>query len=139
MGAPDFQNLREVLKGLSLHEVDFTVGDAFVSRIGDVKQAITKIDVGAEPWVGEWLSAEHVKAGMLWTAAKINWSREQSSGADDTFNRETRAAIVDRFNQWVLTFVDRLDAYEESGRSAADVAEWLANLERFKIDPIHNP
>lgn len=139
MGIPDFQNLREVLSGLSLHEVDFAVGDAVVSRIGDVKQAISKIDANAEPWVREWLSAEHVKAGMLWAAAKTNWSREQSNGADGTFNRGTRAVIIDRFNQWVLTIQDRLDVYERSSRSPDDVEKWRNELERFKQDPLGNP
>ena len=45
MTGADFQDLREVLRPLSLHEADFTVGDAFVSRIGDVKQAINQIDM----------------------------------------------------------------------------------------------
>lgn len=139
MSRADFHDLREVLRPLSLHEVDFTVGDAFVSRIGDVKQVINQIDTTGEPWVADWLSAEHLKAGMLWTAAKTNWNREQSSGPDRTFNTRTRAAIVDRFNKWVADLQGNLDRYERSTRSAIDVAEWRAGLERFRTDPVHNP
>lgn len=139
MSRADFYNLREVLTPLSLHEVDFAMGDAFVSRIGDVKQTMNQIDTTDEPWVAEWLSAEHLKAGMLWTAAKTNWSREQSSGPDRTFNARTRAAIVGRFNRWVTDLQGRLDRYERSSRTETDVAEWRAALERFRKDPVNNP
>ena len=139
MSGVDFHDLREVLRLLSLHEVDFTVGDAFVSRIGDVKQAINQIDTTGEPWVADWLSAEHLKAGMLWTAAKANWNREQSNGPDRIFNPQTRGAILDRFNKWVTDLQGRLDRYERSSRIEADVAEWRAALERFRKDPVHNP
>lgn len=139
MSIPDFHDLRGQLNGLSLHEVDFTVGDAFVSRIRDLKVAIDRLDTSAEPWVAKWLSAEHYKAGVLWTAAKTNWAKEQSSGADSTFNAQTRAAIVERFNAWASELQQRLTGYEHSGRTAADVAEWCASLERFKRDPLSNP
>jgi hypothetical protein len=139
MSKAEFQDLREALRSLSLHEVDFSVDDAFVSHIGDVKRAVTALDTTAEPWVAEWASAEHVKGGMLWTAAKTNWSRQQSAGSDRTFNERARAHIIDRFNAWVAEFRRRLDDYENSDRSAVDVAEWRHNLDLFRKDPVRNP
>lgn len=114
------------------------MGDAFVSRIGDVKEVMNQIDTTGEPWVADWLSAEHLKAGMLWTAAKSNCNREQSSGPDRTFNVRTRASSVDRFNKWVADLQGRLDHYERASRTSADVAQWRLALERFRKDPVHN-
>ena len=139
MRNPDFRNLRETLSGLSLHEVDFSMGDAFVSRLRDVKVALDQLDTSSEPWAAKWLIAEHLKAGMLWTAAKTNWAKEQSDGTDETFNAGSRASLITRFNRWVADIEQRLDCYEGSDRSPSTVAPWLAELERFRDDPIHNP
>ena len=76
---------------------------------------------------------------MLWTAAKTNWNKEQSGGTDSTFNVRTRATLVTRFNTWVTDFQRRLDTYETTGRSASVVRPWIAELERFRQDPVHNP
>ncbi len=136
----DFHQLREVLRGLSLHEADLAEGDdTVVNQLSEFKQAADRVDTTNEPWVAEWLSAEHLKAAMLQTAAKTNRRREQSDGADRIFNERNRAAIVTRFNRWVMECRTRLDAYERSPRTAADVAEWRAHLERFRQDPVHNP
>ncbi|GEM_PF-4153498 len=137
--APDFRDLRDTLRDLSLHEADFGVGDAFTSHLGDVKQAIDRLDTTTEPWVATWLSVEHQKAGVLWTAAKMNWSKEQATGPDRTFNAHTRAAIITRFNDWVVAVSHRLDTYQRSARTERDVAEWRTELERFHRDPVRNP
>jgi hypothetical protein len=139
MSTLDFQDLRAALSGLSLHEVDFSVGDGFVSRLRDVKVAIDQLNTSAEPWVAKWLAAEHLKAAMLWTAAKTNWGKEQSDGTDQTFSVRTRASLITRFNTWVVTVEHRLDTYEATGRSASVVAPWIAELERFRQDPVQNP
>lgn len=139
MGTVDFRELREVLRNLSLQEVDFAAGDADVSRLADFKQATNRLDTTGEPWVAEWLSAEHLKAVMLHTAAITNWRKEQSEGADQTFNSRNRGVIVGRFNAWVTECQSRLDTYERSARTPFVVAEWRAGLERFRQDPVHNP
>ncbi len=139
MSGANFDSLREHLRGLSLHEVDFTVGDAFVSRLGDLKQAILQVDTKSEPWVAQWLAAEHYKAGLLWTGAKVNWSKEQTEGAHGAFNAQTRVDLIGRFNRWASHLQARLAAYERSGRTSDDVATWQAELERFRQDPVNNP
>lgn len=138
MSHPDFSDVSEILRVLSLHEVDFSVGDAFVSRLRDVKVAMDQLDTSSEPWVAKWLAAEHLKGGMLWTAAKTNWVKEQSDGTDRTFNARARAALITRFNGWVADIRQRIHSYEMSDRSASTVAPWVAELERFREDPMHN-
>lgn len=136
----DFRELREVLRGLSLHEADLAEGnDTFVNQLAEFRQAVNRLDTTDEPWVAEWLSAEHLKAAMLQPAAKINRRKEQSDGADRIFNVRNRAAIVTRFNEWVTECRSRLDAYERSSRTAPDVGRWRAALERFRQDPVHKP
>lgn len=135
----NFEELREVLRNLSLREADFAAGDAVVNRVADFKRAVDRLDTADEPWVSEWLAAEHLKAGMLYTAAKTSWSKEQAEGAGTTFNAKTRAAIIQRFNAWVSQVRARLDAYERSSRSLTDVEQWRAALARFRQDPVHNP
>lgn len=130
----DFQELREVLRDLSLHES----GDAVVNKLAELKQAANRVDTADEPWVAEWLSAEHAKAAMLQTAAKTNWRKEQTDGTDRTFNARNRTKIITRFNQWVTECRSGLDAYERSGRTAVEVADRRAALERFRQDPVHN-
>jgi hypothetical protein len=139
MRTNNFQELLEVLRDLSLSEADFAAGDAVVDRVANFKQAVNRLDTSDGPWVGAWLAAEHLKAGTLYAAAKTNWSKEQADGAGVTFNSRTRAAIVSRFNDWVNQCRSRLDAYERSARTSADVAQWRAGLDRFREDPVHNP
>ncbi|MDN5795866.1 MAG: hypothetical protein L0H79_08965 [Intrasporangium sp.] len=139
MSHPDFRSLRDALSDLSLHEIDFSVGEAFVSRLRDVRVAVDQLDTDSEPWAAKWLIAEHLKAGMLWTAAKTNWAKEQSGGTDETFSARSRASLIARFNKWVADIEHRLDCYEASDRSPSTVAPWIAELERFREDPIRNP
>lgn len=139
MSQLNFRDLRETLNGLSLHEVDFSVGDAFVRRLRDMRVAVEQLASGEEPWVTDWLVSEHVKAGMLWAAAKTNWAKEQSDGRGRTFSAESRASLIARFNGWVGDLNQRLDSYEVSDRSPSAVAPWIAELKRFRDDPTHNP
>lgn len=139
MPTATFRELHEVLRTLPLREGDFAAGDAVVNRVADFKRAVERLDTTDEPWVADWLSAEHYKAGVLYSAAKTNWNKEQAEGAHGPFNAMTRAAIVQRFNRWVSELVARLDAYERSSRSAADVAHWRGSLARFRDDPVRNP
>jgi hypothetical protein len=139
VGTVTFQELRSVLQGISLRESDFAAGEARVERLADFKRTVVSLDTAAEPWVAEWLLDEHVKGAMLHTAAVVNWRKEKSDGAGTTFNVKNRGAIVQRFNDWVSQVEHRLDAYERSSRSRADVELWRADLARFREDPVHNP
>lgn len=121
-----------------MHESDLGAGDAVVNKLAEVKQAANRVDTTDEPWIVDWLSAEHLKGAMLQTAAETNWRKEQTDGTDRTFNARARSTIITRFNGWVTECRARLDAYERSGRTAADVIEWRAALERFRQDPVHN-
>ena len=139
MSSIDFQELRQILQGLSLREADLTEGnDAVVDRLREFKRAVERLDTTDQPGVAEWLSAEHVKAVMLQTAAKTNRRKEDSDGTDHIFNVRNRAAILTRFDKLVVECRSRLTAYEEAPRST-DVAEWRAALERFRQDPVRNP
>ena len=138
MSSIDFQELRQILQGLSLREADLTEGnDAVVDRLREFKRAVERLDTTGQPWVAEWLSAEHVKAVMLQTAAKTNRRKEDSDGTDRIFNVRNRGTILTRFNKWVIGCRSRLDAYERSPRST-DVAEWRTALERFRQDPVRH-
>lgn len=139
MMTADFRQVREVLRGLALSEADLAAGDAAVNRLANFRQAIDQLDTTDEPWVAEWLTAEHLKAAVLHTAAKTNWRKEHSDGADRKFNARTRAVIVDRFNTWVTECRSHLGAYERSDRSVAEVAQRRRALERFHQDPVNNP
>lgn len=139
MVTTDFRQVREVLRGLALSEADLAAGDATVDRLAKLRQAIDRLDTTDEPWVAEWLTAEHLKAAVLHTAAKTSWRKEHSHGADRTFNARTRAVIVDRFNTWVIECRSHLSAYERPDRSVAAVAQRQRALERFHQDPVNNP
>lgn len=137
MAAVTFRRIREILHSVSLGEDDFA-GDVAVRRVASFKRVVDELDTTDEPWVAKWLAAEHYKAGVLYAAAKINWSKEQSEGTHGPFNVRNRAAIIRRFNLWVSELQARLDAYESSSRSAADVASWLNSLEKFRADSVGN-
>lgn len=74
--AAEFREVREILRGLALSEADFAAGDAAVNRLANFRQAIDRLDTIDEPWVAGWLTAEHLKAAVLHTAAKTNWRKE---------------------------------------------------------------
>lgn len=139
MTTADFRDLRGVLSKLSLREADLGSGDAVVNRLSDFRRAIVALDTSDEPWVGEWLDAEHLKAAMLHTAAMMNWRKEATDGTGPTFNARNRQAIISRFNDWSAECRSRLDSYEQSPRTAADVAHWRAELDLFRQDPVRNP
>lgn len=139
MPSTSLEGVRESLQALQLHEVDFAVGDAFVSGLRDVKVAIEDVSAEAEPWLRAWLDSEYLKGAMLWTGAKTNWKKERAEGPHGPFNIEVRANLVQRFNLWNTTLRDRLTQYERSSRSAADVADWRAELDRLHQDPLAGP
>lgn len=139
MTTADFRELRGILSKLSLREEELGRGDAVVNRLSDFKRAVVELDTSGEPWVGDWLDAEHLKAGMLHTAAMMNWRKEATGGTGPTFNARNRQAIISRFNNWSAECRSRLDSYEQSSRTAADVARWRAELDQFRQDPVRNP
>ena len=137
MTTNDFTDVRGILRALSLSESDFT-SDAVGKQIAEFKSAVDSLDADAEPWVIEWLGQEHYKGAVLFTAAKVNWSKNQTDPGKP-FDPRSRAAIVSRFNGWAVEVLDRLDVYERSTRRAADVAQWIDGLARFRADPVHQP
>jgi hypothetical protein len=137
MTSADLHGLRHHLSGLTLDESAFSAGDAVVNRVRDFGAAVTSLEAPSEPWLAEWLHAENVKGGMLYAAAKINWNHEQL-GKGTAGDTRMRATIVNRFNSWVAQALERLSLYEMNPTSGT-TRPWLAELDRFKIDPVRNP
>lgn len=123
---------------LRLHEPDLADTNAGLGRVANFNQAIQELDTTNEPWLAEWLTAEHLKAAILYGTAHVNWRKEQAEGADTTFNAATRAAIIRRFNDWATQARSRLEQYEQSSRTASDVTPWRAALAEFRDDPVNN-
>ncbi|MWV32253.1 hypothetical protein [Rathayibacter iranicus] len=121
---------------LSLDESDFS-GDAAVAKIAAFKREVVALGASSEHWAIEWLSDEHYKAAVLYGAAKVNWDHELA-GQGTSADRRMRLTIVSRFNEWVEEIQDRLNDYERSARTAADVADWRDELARFRTDPVRN-
>lgn len=136
MPSPDLSALRQVLSDLSLRESDFSAGDTVVAKVASFATETDALDTSSEPWLAEWLAAEHYKAGVLYAAGKVNWNHEQQ-GQGTAADARMRATIVQRFNAWAAQVQDRLSSYEEKP-SAETVRPWLAELARFKSDPVRN-
>lgn len=136
MTSPNLSAIRRLLSGLTLAEDDFPAGDAVVTQIGSFATEARSLDASSEPWLAEWLDAEHYKAGVLYAAGKVNWNHEQQ-GKGTAADTRMRATIVRRFNAWVAQTQDRLAAYEQEP-TAETVRPWLAELARFKSDPVRN-
>ncbi len=135
MGNANLGNVREALQDLSLRELDFAHTDSGLTRVATFNHAVRTLDSHDEPWLAEWLTAEHLKAAILYGAAHMNWRKEHADGADATSNATTRATLIHRFNDWATQARARLEQYEQSGRTATDVAPWRNALAQFRDDP----
>ena len=62
-------HVREALRTLSLHEHDFADPGSGLTRVTTFNQAVRELDPHDEPWLTEWLTAEHLKAAILYGAA----------------------------------------------------------------------
>ncbi|MET4580796.1 hypothetical protein ABIE21_000286 [Conyzicola nivalis] len=133
-----FIGVHDSLQYLSLSESDFSAGNEVVDRIAAFKRSIDELDVPGEPWVDEWLAAEHYKSAVLYAAAKVNWNHEQN-GRGSNADRLMRARIIVRFNEWGEQAQRRLNEYESSSRHSSVVLSWRGELERFRDDPVQNP
>ncbi len=136
MGNANLAHVREALRTLSLHEADFAVTDSGLGRVTVFNRAVRDLDPHDEPWLTEWLTAEHLKAAILYGAAHMNWRKEHADGTDTTFNATTRATLIHRFNDWASQARARLEQYEHSSRTASDVAPWRIALTTFRDDPV---
>lgn len=124
---------------LTLDEMDLDF-DLVVAQLAGVKQAIDALaaEARSEPWLIEWLEAEHMKGSMLYVGSVTNYRKQLSDGVRPPFDPATRAALVGRFNAWAPTAAQRLALYEASARDAAVVGAWLQRLAAFRADPVHN-
>ncbi len=133
--ADRLDGFRAVLTGLSLTDNDLDHG-LVLARISSLQTEINDLTLalaGSEAWLIEWLAIEHAKGSVLYAAAKISKTRNETLDNPLPGTR-SRLAILDRFNNWASTFLTRLDDYETSSRQPATVAPWIADPEAFPDD-----
>ncbi|RNL59165.1 hypothetical protein [Arthrobacter oryzae] len=130
---------RAVLTGLSLtdHSLDHGLDHGLVlARISSLQAEINGLTLalgGSEAWLTEWMAIEHAKGSVLYAAAKISKTRNETLDNPPSGTR-SRSAIMDRFNNWASTFLTRLDDYEASSRQPSTVAPWIADADAFPED-----
>ncbi|ROP65634.1 hypothetical protein [Curtobacterium sp. ZW137] len=86
-----------------------------------------------EPWLRAWLEREHVKAAMLFTAAKTNYRKW--SGAPNAEAKQARDSAIRCFEDWKVTLVQNIDAYVASSRTQDVVRAWHASADAFFNNP----
>ncbi|MEO5778802.1 MAG: hypothetical protein ABIQ22_03390 [Arthrobacter oryzae] len=120
---------------MSLSDNDLDHG-LVLARVSSLQAAINDLTLalgGSEAWLIEWLAIEHAKGSVLYAAAKISKTRNETLDNPPSGTR-SRSAVMDRFNIWAGTFLTRLDDYEASGRQPATVAPWIADADAFPDD-----
>jgi hypothetical protein len=133
----DLTEIRETIRVLALKDSDFLAGDAVVNQIALFKATIDSLRESGAPWLIDWLEAEHYKAAVLYTAAKVDWQYEQD-GPRSIADRMMRARILARFNEWVAQIQNRLVHYQSSRQQRGVTSPWLEELRLFRADPVRN-
>lgn len=134
--AERLDGFRTVLTGLSLSDNDLDHG-VVIARITGLQAEINDLTLalrGSEAWLLEWLATEQSKGCILYAAAKISKTRNESATHPPSGAR-SRSAVMHRFNDWASVFLARLDEYETSSRQPETVAPWIADADAF---PCHH-
>jgi hypothetical protein len=141
MTADDTINdIRELLATLTLGEEDFNF-DFINKLLMSLETKIRDFDAQATSEHSlpiQWLDLEYLKGSMLYVGAKMNYRKQLAEGKSYPFEPATRAAIVDRFNLWSATAGLRVERFIDGRDDIQSVHEWIAELERFRADPVAN-
>lgn len=135
------QELHDRFATLTLSEDDLDF-DFIVDQLASLKAEIDGLEMqldGEESWLIEWLNAEHYKGALLYVGAKTNYRKEIADGRAFPFNPTTRAALCSRFNAWSATARGRLALYGQADPNVTVVKPWLAELAKFKANPVSTP
>lgn len=130
--------IKQIASAIALTD-DALSGDSVVEQIRELKTTIDELEVelkAPEPWLIQWLTAEHYCGSVLYTAAKVNknkWGANESNPGGP----KSRVTIIARFNGWALRLRERTEAYERAPYGLT-VQPWRIALEQFKQDPIAN-
>ena len=131
--------IRDDLRELGLEESDLSNKD-LSDKLGVVKGSIDSLETvlgDSEPWLIEWLQAEHIRGGILFGAVKANWNKNRNDGEDRMpFDLENRAVKIDRFNAWWAGVSHRLTSYERSTPIRHIVAPWTKDATAFNRNPV---
>ena len=121
-----------LVRSLELTDEYLTGSDEVVDRLQRIKVTLRGLP-SSEPWLKSWLDREHVKAAMLFTAAKTNYRKWY--GTPNTAAQAARDSAIARFNEWRDSTLEHIAAYESSERSEAVVRPWLARAQAFFASP----
>jgi len=121
-----------LVRSLELTDEYLQGSDEVVDRLRRIKVTLGELPA-AEPWLKSWLDREHVKAAMLFTAAKTNYRKWY--GTPNGAAQAARDSAITRFNEWRDSTLDRIKAYESSERTEAVVTPWHARAQAFFDGP----
>ncbi|WP_144755347.1 hypothetical protein [Curtobacterium pusillum] len=121
-----------LIRSLELTDECLTGSDEVVDRLQRIKLTLGELP-SSEPWLKSWLDREHVKAALLFTAAKTSYRKRY--GTPNFAAQAARDNAISRFNEWRDETLTHVGEYRRSDRTADTVQTWYARAQAFLNDP----